>query len=167
MGPINTRVVRRSAALLGYGTAFHYQEYLHFGRGPLAALAAAGMSFGAQAGQGALAFKPARQLAQRLAPAPGEGPSERAMDNGSFRCELFGRGERGTEVRGCIAGRGDPGNRATTKFVCESALALALDGPALPGGTALGGVLTPASALGMVLARRLAAAGMTIEPITD
>lgn len=159
MGPINTRVVRRSAALLGYGDAFHYQEYLRFGRGPLAALAAAGMSFGAQAGQGALAYRPARQLAQRLAPAPGEGPSERAMDNGSFRCELIGRGERGSVVRGCIADRGDPGNRATTKFVCEAALMLA------EGGGQGGGVLTPASALGAAYAERLQRAGMTVEPL--
>ena len=90
---------------------------------------------------------------------------QRSMDGGSFRCELIGRGSGGAVVRGRIADRGDPGNRATTKFVCESALALALDGPALPGGAALGGVLTPASALGMSLARRLAAAGMTIEPL--
>ena len=170
MGPINTRVVRRSAALIGgelYAPGFAYQEYLRFGRGAVAALAAAGASFAAGAGQGALRFGAVRKLARRLAPGPGEGPSQRSMDGGSFRCELVGRGSGGTELRGRIADRGDPGNRATTKFVCESALALALDGPALPGGAALGGVLTPASALGMVLARRLAAAGMTIEPITD
>ena len=66
--------------------------------------------------------------------------------------------------RGRIAGRGDPGNRATTIFVCEAALALALDAPRLPGGAQWGGVLTPATALGAVLAERLRAAGMTVEP---
>ena len=30
------------------------------------------------------------------------------MDSGSFRCELVGTGERGTVLRGRIAGRGDP-----------------------------------------------------------
>ena len=128
-------------------------------------MAAAGAGFGMMAGQGALAFKPLRRLATALAPAPGEGPSERSMDRGSFRCELVGIGERGAQQRGCIASRGDPGNRATTKFVCEAALALVQDAADLPGGSALGGVLTPATAFGAVLANRLRAAGMTVEPL--
>jgi short subunit dehydrogenase-like uncharacterized protein len=168
MGPINTRVVRRSVALSGespFAPDFRYQEFLRFGRGPGAALAAAGVAFGSLAGQGALAFAPLRRLAAALAPAPGEGPSERAMDGGSFRCDLVGVGERGSSQRGCIAGRGDPGNRATTTFVCEAALALALDAAALPGGAAFGGVLTPATAFGAVLATRLRRTGMTVEPL--
>ncbi|HSM22707.1 MAG TPA: saccharopine dehydrogenase NADP-binding domain-containing protein [Rubrivivax sp.] len=168
MGPINTRVVRRTVALSGevpFAPGFRYQEYLRFGRGAGAALAAAGVGFGTLAGQGALALRPLRRLAGALAPAPGEGPSERAMDGGSFRCELVGVGERGTQQRGCIAGRGDPGNRATTVFVCEAALALALDAAALPGGATFGGVLTPATAFGAVLAARLRGAGMTVEPL--
>jgi len=67
-------------------------------------------------------------------------------------------------LRGRIAGRGDPGNRATTRFVCEAALALATEPSALPGGAHRGGVLTPATGLGAAYARRLAAAGTTIEP---
>jgi short subunit dehydrogenase-like uncharacterized protein len=168
MGPINTRVVRRTVALSGqapFAPGFRYQEYLRFGRGAGAALAAAGVGFGTLAGQGALALRPLRRLAGALAPAPGEGPSERAMDGGSFRCELVGVGERGTQQRGCIAGRGDPGNRATTVFVCEAALALALDAAALPGGATFGGVLTPATAFGAILATRLRGAGMTVEPL--
>ena len=172
MGPINTRVVRRSAALLSgqgdadlYAPQFHYQEYLRFGRGPAAALAAAATSIGMAAGQDALRLAPIRHIAQMLAPAPGEGPSESSMDGGSFRCELVGRGERGAIVRGRVAGRGDPGNRATTIFVCEAALALAGDVASLPGGAKFGGLLTPASGLGEVLARRLVAAGMAVEPL--
>ena len=86
------------------------------------------------------------------------------MDGGSFRCELVGIGERGARERGSIAARGDPGNRATTLFVCEAALALACEASDLPGGGARGGVLTPATAFGAVLARRLRAVGMTVEP---
>lgn len=171
MGPINTRVVRRSAGLLAdaglYADDFRYQEYLRIGRGPAAALAAAGVAVGMAGGRSALAITPLREIAKRFIPAPGEGPSERAMDGGSFRCELIGVGERGTVVRGRIAGQGDPGNRATTVFVCESALALAVDAKKLPGGTKLGGVLTPSVAMGAVLAERLRAAGMTIEPLND
>ena len=87
------------------------------------------------------------------------------MDNGSFRCELIGESENGTQVRGRIAGRGDPGNRATTMFVCEAALALAGDVRKLPGGAERGGVLTPATALGLPYAQRLAATGITVEPL--
>lgn len=168
MGPINTRVVRRSAALLAgsgvYAPTFHYQEYARIGRGAPGALAAAAAAVGMAAGRSALGFAPLRRIAAHYLPAPGEGPSEQAMDRGSFRCELIGLGSRGTLQRGCIAGRGDPGNRATTVFVCESALALALDAKRLPGGARRGGVLTPAVAFGAVLARRLRAAGMTVEP---
>ena len=168
MGPINTRVVRRSAALLAesgpYAPAFRYQEYARMGRGAAGALTATTFAVGMAAGRSALAFAPLRRVAARFMPAPGEGPSERAMDGGSFRCELVGIGERGSVQRGRIAGHGDPGNRATTIFVCESALALAQDAKHLPGGPRFGGVLTPATALGSVLAARLRAAGMTIEP---
>ena len=87
------------------------------------------------------------------------------MDGGSFRCDLIGVGERGTLRHGCIAGRGDPGNRATTAFVREAALVLALDADALHGGAAFGDALTPATAFGAVLAARLRSAGMTIEPL--
>jgi short subunit dehydrogenase-like uncharacterized protein len=172
MGPINTRVVRRSAALLEGGTdtpyaaSFHYQEYLRFGRGAFAAMGAAATSIGMAAGQELLRLPTMRRFAQGMAVAPGAGPTEAAMDGGSFRCELVGRSENGSVVRGRIAGRGDPGNRATTVFVCEAALALAAEEGALPGGRPFGGLLTPASAFGHLLARRLAAAGMTIAPTT-
>ncbi len=175
MGPINTRVVRRSAALLGagpgkqtgkgsaYAKDFHYQEYLRFGSGPLAGLAAAAVSAGMLASQASMKLAPVRSLAKRLAPGPGSGPSEASMDGGSFRCELVGKSASGHVVRGRVADQGDPGNRATTKMVCEAALCLALQLDALPGGAHRGGVLTPASGLGNVLLARLRDAGMTIE----
>ena len=172
MGPVNTRVVRRSAALLAargdapaYAAEFRYQEYLRYGKGPLAAAAAGGVTLGMGLGMAAIRFKPWRSVAEALMPAPGSGPSQATMDGGSFRCELIGTSTRGHVVRGRVAGRGDPGNRATTVFVCEAALALANEpAAALPGGANAGGVLTPAIGLGSVLARRLVTAGMTMEP---
>ncbi len=171
MGPINTRVVRRSADLLtpargkpmGYAKNFHYQEYLRFGGGPLAAAAATAFSAGLAASQFAMTLAPMRALAGKLAPGPGTGPSEGSMNRGSFRCELVGTSASGHAVRGRIADRGDPGNRATTKMVCEAALCLALQFDELPGGRSRGGLLTPASGLGAVLVARLRAAGMTFE----
>jgi short subunit dehydrogenase-like uncharacterized protein len=174
MGPVNTRVVRRSAALLAqrggdgraYAANWRYQEYMRYGKGPLAAATAGGVTFGLGMGMAAIRFKPWRAVAKALMPAPGSGPSDASMDGGSFRCELIGKSASGKLVRGRIAGRGDPGNRATTTFVCESALALAIEPAAsLPGGARAGGVLTPASGLGWVLAKRLVAAGMTVEPM--
>ena len=173
MGPVNTRVVRRSAALLAagdapvYGRDFRYQEYLRVGRDRGAALAAAALAAGLAAGGASLRLAPVRALARRLAPAPGEGPSEDSIRGGSYRCELLGTSASGRVERGRIAGRGDPGNHATATFACEAALAIALDPGALPGGPDAGGVLTPASALGDALARRLAAAGVTVSPAPD
>lgn len=163
MGPVNTRVVRRSAALLGYGSNFHYQEYLRVGSGLRGGAVALTVSAGMGLSQAALGLAPVRRVAAWLAPKPGEGPSRARMDQGSFRCELVGRSADGKLVRGRIGDIGDPGNRATTKMVCEAALALALERDQLPGGPAYGGVLTPASGLGEVLVRRLRKAGMTLE----
>lgn len=163
MSTINTRVVRRSAALLGYADGFAYQEYLRLGKGSAAALAATGLSIGSFTSQAALRWGPIRALAQKMAPPPGVGPSEASMDGGSFRCQWVGHSATGKLVRGVIADTGDPGNRATTKMLCESALALALELDALPGGHQHGGLLTPASGLGDVLVQRLRAAGMTLQ----
>jgi len=82
------------------------------------------------------------------------------MDRGGFRCELVGRSASGLVLRARVSAKGDPGNRATTVFVCESALALVRNLDVLPPG---GGVMTPATALGDVLVRRLHAAGVTLE----
>jgi short subunit dehydrogenase-like uncharacterized protein len=163
MSTINTRVVRRSAALLGYAEGYAYQEYLRLGKGPAAALAATTLSVGSFTSQAALRLGLVRKLAQRLAPPPGAGPSEASMDGGSFRAQWVGHSASGKMVRGVIADKGDPGNRATTKMLCESALALALQLDELPGGRQHGGLLTPASGLGDVLVQRLRLAGMTLQ----
>lgn len=169
MGPVNTRVVRRTAALLAatgdpaYAPDFAYQEYQRLGQGPGAAIAGGLLAAAGGALRTTLRHGAGRALLRRITPAPGAGPSQRSMDEGSFRCELVAHGTRGTVLRGRIAAQGDPGNRATTAFVCEAALALAHEGDALPQRPG-GGVLTPATAFGAVLLRRLAAVGMDIRP---
>ncbi len=166
MGPINTRVVRRSQALFDewqqpYGAEFSYQEFMKF-NGALGWMSATGMSAGGSLFELALA-SPLRPLMKAALPAPGAGPSEKTMNEGWFRCELLGLTDNGQKVRGVIKDKGDPGNRATVKFLCESALCLALKENELPGGKERGGVLTPATGLGDVLAERLRQAGMVIE----
>jgi short subunit dehydrogenase-like uncharacterized protein len=167
MAPINTRVVRRSAELFArwgepYGPEFVYEEQMKYDP-PLAPVKAAITTAGMGVLSEALRRPWPRTLVLPLLPEPGSGPSARTMERGWFRCELIGFAESGHRIRGLIADRGDPGNRATVKLLCESALALALEFDALPGGPARGGVLTPATAIGDVLAARLRRAGMTIE----
>ncbi len=167
MGPVNTRVVRRSSALYdqwqaSYGPDFTYQEYFKFDE-PLARLKAMGVTAGMGLFMGVMQQSQLRSLVQPLLPQPGSGPSEQTMNEGWFSCELVGTAVDGRQVRGVIRDQGDPGNRATVKFLCESALSLALQPDELPGGQTRGGVLTPATGLGDVLAHRLRRAGMTVE----
>ena len=167
MGTVNTRIVRRSAALYEdwqepYGADFTYQEYLKFNE-PLAGLKATGVTAGLALLIGVLQQPQIRSLLQPILQQPGSGPSEKTMNQGWFSCELVGTAVDGRKVRGVIRDQGDPGNRSTVKFVCESALGLALQIDELPGGNARGGILTPATGLGDVLAERLRHAGMTVE----
>jgi short subunit dehydrogenase-like uncharacterized protein len=165
MAPINTRVVRRSNALFaergeGYGSRFSYHEAMGT-RGRLGALAICG---GSRVAERALRGRRLRGLAQRFAPAPGQGPSEEQMQAGWFRVRFVGEAEDGRKALGVVSGEGDPGNRATVRMLCESALCLALDRESLPKG---GGLLTPACSMGSLLVERLRGAGMrlTVESL--
>jgi short subunit dehydrogenase-like uncharacterized protein len=167
MGAINTRVVRRSFALLEQWDSplrpnLTYQEYLKF-NSPLGWLSAAGITASMALLTGAMQPAFVRQFLRSFLPQPGSGPSEKTMNEGWFRCELLGLGKDGQKVQGLISDRGDPGNRATVKFLCESALSLALNEDELPGGWQRGGILTPSTGLGEVLVHRLRKAGMKIE----
>jgi len=167
MGVTNVRIVRRSAALFGewrepYGPGFRYQEFQK-SNAPRSRFKAKVRSGVLSAFESLMKGTFTRGMLKSLMPKPGTGPSEKVMNNGWFRCELVGTAADDRKVRGIISDQGDPGNRATVKFVCESALALALNPSELPGGSQRGGVLTPATALGDVLAERLRRAGMRIE----
>jgi short subunit dehydrogenase-like uncharacterized protein len=167
MGPVNTRVVRRSAALYdlwhkGYGRRFTYQEYLRYDK-PFARAKAYGYTAALAVASEAIKRPATRRLLTPLLPKPGSGPSQRSMDEGWFSCEIRAVAENGRKARGLVHDRGDPANRVTAKCVCESALSLALNEDALPGGLRRGGILTPATGLGGVLADRLHEAGMVIE----
>ena len=167
MAPTNTQVVRRSVMLSEewqqpYGMNFVYQEAMRYDP-PFARAKATAASAGLGLLFAALKQPLTRRLVQPLLPKPGMGPSVETMDAGWFTCDLLGIAEDGRQVRGLIRYDGDPGNRATTVFVCESALALAIEAEALPGGRGRGGVLTPATGLGDVLVERLRKAGVVID----
>ena len=167
MGMANTRIVRRSAGLFEqwnepYGPEFRYQEYQKI-TGSMARAKAYGMLAALGMLQATLQSSMGRRFLTRLAPKPGHGPSQKTMDNGFFRCDLVGIAADGRKVYGVVSDKGDPGNRATVKFLCEAALSLALNADRLPGGPKRGGVLTPATGLGDLLAERLRRAGMRLE----
>lgn len=162
MASYNTRIVRRSNALLGhaYGRGLRYGELQNCGSGPLGAVTAAGVTAALGALVGAFALGPVRPLLDRALPAPGTGPSERTRRAGWFRMDTTATTESGARLRVRVSGPGDPGYAATAVMLGESGLALALGGDALPGRA---GVLTPATAIGDVLVERLRAAGHVYE----
>jgi short subunit dehydrogenase-like uncharacterized protein len=162
MSSINTRVVRRSNALQGwpYGPRFRYSEVMGFGSGPLAAVQAGMFAGVVGALIGGLSVPAVRAALDRVLPAPGEGPSERKREHGSFRIEIHARTSSGARYLCRVAAQGDPGYKATSVMFGESALCLALDAERLP---QRAGVLTPATAMGDALVRRLRSAGQTFE----
>lgn len=84
-------------------------------------------------------------------------------EEGWFTCEQLAFVGGKVRLRSRMRHQGDPSNRATVRFVCESALALACELEKLPGGDRRGGVLTPATAFGDVLARRVQTAGLELR----
>jgi len=168
MARMNTRVVRRSAALATvldgapYGRPFRYHESALVRR-KRGRLRATGASLALGAAERALKLAPMRKLVKRLGPDPGTGPSEASRRAGFHRTHFVGRAADGTRVDAELSGQGDPANTATVTMVCESALCLALNKDALPGGPTRGGLLTPATAFGQVLVDRLRSAGMRFE----
>ncbi|AVM01676.1 enoyl-ACP reductase [Gordonia iterans] len=163
MASYNTRVVRRSNALLddAYGPGFRYQETMNVGGMPiLSTLAAGAVAVGTGIGLAAMSFRPTRSLLDRILPKPGDGPDEGAQEAGHFTTQTFTRTSDGRRFRSQMRAHGDPGYRATAVMLGESALALALDRDKLPDRA---GALTPAVAMGDVLIDRLREAGFVLE----
>ncbi len=162
MAGVNTRVVRRTNALLGYayGRELDYREVTALRGG------VKGLVFGTAmaAGMGALVasqlFRPTKKLVQRLLPSPGEGPDQAARDAGFFRFRIEGETLEGQRVHAKVVGTADPGYGETAKMLSHAALCLAQDEAKLP---KRAGVLTPATAMGMTLVERLRGAGMTFD----
>jgi short subunit dehydrogenase-like uncharacterized protein len=107
-----------------------------------------------------MAIPPVRSVLDRVLPDPGEGPKEELVRGGSYDIEIHARTPSGERWVCHVAAQGDPGYGATSVILGESALCLSLDGERLP---QRAGVLTPATAMGAVVAERLRAAGQTFE----
>lgn len=168
MAGINTRVVRRSNALLShrYGKGFRYDEALLMqgrvaGAAKAAAVSAAFLTAFALLGGSASA----RRFAEKKMPAPGQGPPRAEREAGFFKLRFYGvlEGDTRTSLVARVEGKGDPGYAATSRMVAESALCLAQDPPEAG---FEGGVLTPATAMGMRLVERLRRADFVFDVTT-
>jgi short subunit dehydrogenase-like uncharacterized protein len=162
MAGINTRIVRRSNALLSYryGEDFSYREVMSLPKG------LRGWTMGVVITMGLAGFIFAATLAplrnhilKRFLPKPGEGPSKEARENGFFNILI-----KGESAFVKVKGFQDPGYGETSKMLGESAMCLVRDQSKLPSHY---GILTPASGMGMVLLDRLRTAGMVFSFHTD
>lgn len=163
MGPINTRVVRRSHALqdFPYGKAFQYDEAMVAGKGFSGRLKAHIIRFGVGLIMTARPNSMLRKLIDYFAPNPGQGPSKQDQESGFFKVALFGQLPNSNSLRAHVIGDRDPGYGSTSKMLGESAVCLALDQDKTP---QIAGILTPATAMGEVLIERLEAfAGIRFE----
>ena len=165
MAPINTRVVRRSNALLdwAYGRQFRYSEHMSLGSSPVAPLASAVMSRVGNATNelGGRYFRLLpRRLVDWVAPKPGSGPSAAARERGYYRIETYASTTSGARYVARMEQQGDPGYKATSVLLGECGFALAADREKL---SDLRGVLTPAAAMGDALLARFPAAGVSLR----
>jgi short subunit dehydrogenase-like uncharacterized protein len=154
MAAVNTKIVRRSNALLGlpWGANFQYSEAMATGKGLSGRVRAHALQAGLAAFTGSLALPPTRALVRSLLPAPGEGPDRAARDNGYYRIEVVGWhpqfGHPATVAT--VSGEGDPGYASTSRMLAEAGLCLALD--KVP---STGGSWTPAACMAAPLLARL------------
>jgi short subunit dehydrogenase-like uncharacterized protein len=168
MAAINTRIVRRSNALkdYAYGKDFRYDEAMSFKPGGAGLLQASLVTAATTVFFVAAMAGPVRKLlAKTVLPAPGEGPSKELRESGYFTSRLYGtvKDKNGSaRLLGTVKGTQDPGYGETAKMISESALSLLFDA----GIRQAGGVLTPASCMGMPLVERLRKAGMTFDVTT-
>ncbi|SMF76141.1 saccharopine dehydrogenase family protein [Pseudobacteriovorax antillogorgiicola] len=164
MAPINTAVVRRSYALFRqagfvYGKQFRYAERL----APMGSKWKAQLVTG-----GSVAFAVTissglgRKLVEKVAPDPGEGPSQNAIESGFFSNTMICTGDNGKQYKAMLSAQGDPGNRVTITILCESAITLATQEAKLEQKKAAG-FLTPAFALGKHLMNRLEESGFVFS----
>jgi short subunit dehydrogenase-like uncharacterized protein len=162
MAAVNTKVVHRSNALLGYpwGDAFQYDEAMVMGKGMKGALQAAAFSGGLGAFFMGALFAPTRFIMKKtFLPKPGEGPSQKERETGFFKLHLIGKDQSGNALRAEVAGDRDPGYGATSKMLGESAVCLLRDRRE---SDLAGGFWTPASGMGRALIDRLTVhAGLT------
>ena len=162
MSGINTRVVRRSNELLGfkYGKKFIYTEVTSFQKGIIGYLKSYSMLIFLGLTKFLMSFKPTFWLLKNFyLPSPGKGPDREKRDNGFFKILLNGYVD-GNHISCTVTGDKDPGYSGTAIMLTESALSVILNNEEIPKKF---GVLTPASAIGKILIKRLKTKGIIFK----
>ena len=150
MAGINTKIVRRSNALLQfkYGKNFSYNEAIITGKGLLGKV------------KGYLSLVPIfiitkmnnhllKSLIDFFMPKPGEGPSKRLRENGYYKLIFYSKINNYVFIVK-VTGDMDPGYGSTSKMLAESAICLAIDKT-----PKFYGFVTPSVGLGDALLNRL------------
>lgn len=164
MGTINSKVVyftasERARSGQGYADSISYSEHLLTGKwyNPIPFIV---ISFVLICLTTLGPKKWFRNLVKKIMPAPGEGPSEEQIEKGFFKLLAIGKDQDDRSVSLKISYPGDPGNKSTVFFLCESAFCL-LESEEIRSKTS--GFLTPVSALGKALVKRLSSRGLNVE----
>ena len=97
MAMANTKVVRRGAALLaeqnqGYGEDFIYKEHAYYSNRMSAYLGTLSLGL-----VGLAVFTPLKKIIRPFLKKPGQGPSQKVMDEGFFKCRFLVTGENNTK----------------------------------------------------------------------
>ncbi len=150
MAGINTKIVRRSHALIDfkYGSDFCYDEATLSGKGVMGQL------------KGYLSLIPIflatrkkgsfiKNIVDYILPKSGEGPSKKTRISGYYNLRFY-LTQQNKIYLSKVIGDMDPGYGSTSKMLAESAVCLAID--QIP---ETYGVLTPSAALGEPLLKRL------------
>jgi len=175
MASTNGKCVRRTNSLLSYalGPELRYTEVMEHKNLLIAVVTTVFLfAFGI-----VLFFAPTRNLVKRFLPQPGQGPSKETLASGFMKMTIIGKSESdpNNKITAVVQAPKDPGYAFTAVMLAESALCLALQreecnkvyrqrkGDDEP--DVLGGILTPASAMGPVLLDRLTRAGMKFNVV--
>lgn len=167
MGGVNTRIVHRSNALAdcAYGDSFRYDEAVLTGRGIGGRVTAMSIATAVGAFMLGSGIAPTRWVLEKFVPAPGEGPSPEAQENGFFDLRFVGKTADGKNLRVKVTGDRDPGYGSTAKMLGQAGVCLARD---IGKENTPGGFWTPAAIFGDRLIERLCRdAGLTFEVLDD
>jgi len=148
MAAINVKNLHRSNYLLGhpYGENFTYDEMMITGPGEKGEEMAK-----------AVASDPTGGMSSDIK--PGEGPTKEERETGFYDILFVGEHEEQVVLKTSVYGDKDPGYGSTSKMIAESAICLTKESA-----DRVGGVHTPASAMGSTLIKRLEdKAGLTFK----
>jgi len=162
MAAVMANCVRRSNAVNGYSDNVTYCESVVY-----ASFFAAFVTLIDMMCLGtALLIPPLKWIMLKLhwLPGPGEGPSEKTMDDGFLKVTAIGTGAAGKKAKAMMYFPTDPGYRDTARMLVEAGLVLAHEPTRVKTG---GGVWTPAVCLGEALKDRLVATGSSFQILED